>query len=178
MKNKDYVSQNKNQKQSRRANNKKPSRPFPLVKFIIILLAVSGFGYFLTQITQAPSNSAVSNKPVKAPQKTKQTLPPPPEDEEWQFIEELENKQVNVSTEQLEEKGPFIVRCTTVRSRERAEALKAKIAFAGFESQVIEHQGTSGLWYRVDLGPYAKKRTAEKTRHELKRNDIHGCVFR
>jgi cell division protein FtsN len=176
MKNKDYVSP-RNKKQPRRSNKKQQRKPFPILKLAIIGVAVFGFGYFLSQLSEQPVTEVVDKKqPIE--KKVKQSLPPPPEDEEWQFIEELENKQVKVSTEELEDKGPFIVRCTTVRSRERAEALKAKIAFVGFESQVKEYKGTSGTWYRVDLGPYEKKRTAEKTRHELKRNDIHGCVFR
>lgn len=177
MKNKDYVSPRNKKQPKRRSSKKQQKRPFPVLKFAIVGLAVFGFSYFLTQLNEsAPTDVVEKKQPVE--KKVKQTLPPPPEDEEWQFIEELENKQVKVSTEELEDKGPFIVRCTTVRSRDRAEALKAKIAFAGFESQVKEHQGTSGTWYRVDLGPYEKKRTAEKTRHELKRNGIHGCVFR
>ena len=177
MKNKDYVSQNKNKKQPRRTTKTKEKKPFPVLKLAIIVLAVSGFGYFLSQLSDQPTIDTVDQKqPIE--KKSKQSVPPPPDDEEWQFIEELENKQVKVSTEELEAKGPFIVRCTTVRSRDRAEALKAKIAFAGFASEVKEYQGTSGIWYRVDLGPYEKKRTAEKTRHELKRNNIHGCVFR
>ncbi|GHB73631.1 cell division protein FtsN [Psychrosphaera saromensis] len=178
MKNKDYVSQNKNKRQPRRASKARETRPFPVFKLSMILVAVFGFAYFLSQIDGESSSDIVEREQKTTTKKTKQTLPPPPEDEEWQFIEELENKQVKVSTEELEDKGPYIVRCTTVRSRERAEALKAKIAFAGFESQVKEYKGTSGVWYRVDLGPYEKKRTAEKTRHELKRNNIHGCLFR
>lgn len=177
MKNKDYVSQSKNQKKPRRTTKTKETKPFPVFKLAFIVLAVSGFGYFLSHISgQSTVETVDKNQPIE--KKSKQSLPPPPDDEEWQFIEELENKQVKVSTEELESKGPFIVRCTTVRSRDRAEALKAKIAFAGFESEVKEYQGTSGIWYRVDLGPYEKKRTAEKTRHELKRNNIHGCLFR
>ena len=178
MKNKDYVSQNKNKRQPRRSSKARETRPFPVFKLSIILVAVFGFAYFLSQIDGGSSTGVVEQEQKTTTKKTKQSLPPPPEDEEWQFIEELENKQVKVSTEELEDKGPYIVRCTTVRSKERAEALKAKIAFAGFESKVKEYKGTSGLWYRVDLGPYEKKRTAEKTRHELKRNGIHGCLFR
>lgn len=174
MKNKDYVSS-----KGKRRSNKKPARkPFPIIRFTVVGIAVVGFAYFLMQLKEQSNTDTKLETKASPNKKAQQSLPPPPKDEQWQFIEELENKKVEVSTEQLEDKGPFIVRCTTVRSKARAEALKAKIAFAGFESQVKEHKGTSGTWYRVDLGPYEKKRTAEKTRHELKRNDIHGCVFR
>ncbi|NVK24879.1 MAG: SPOR domain-containing protein [Gammaproteobacteria bacterium] len=174
MKNKDYVSQPKRSNNRKKANSEQ-RKPFPIVKFSIVFVLVAAFAYFLTflgndqqQTTSEQTKSPVSTKP-------EQQLPPPPEDEEWQFIDELKNKQVDVGTEELEDKGPFVLRCTTVRSQSRAEALKAKIAFAGHESTVKPHQGTSGMWYRVDLGPYEKKREAEKVRHDMKRNSINGC---
>lgn len=175
MKNKDYVSQPK--RKAAKSNHKKAERkPFPIIKFSVVSLLVAAFAYFLTFLSGDKLES------IEAPQvqeskdtKKEQTLPPPPNDEEWQFIDELKNKQVDVGTEELVDKGPFVLRCTTVRSQSRAEALKAKIAFAGHESTVKEHQGTSGMWYRVDLGPYDRKRDAEKVRHDMKRNNINGC---
>jgi len=176
MKNKDYVSQPKRQK---RNNAKKPAKaPFPIVKLLILVLLVGGFAYFLFFLKQGsePQAEAV-NKPQPTKKKSEKQIPPPPDDEKWEFIDELKNKEVTVGTEELEDKGPFVLRCTTVRSRQRAEALKAKIAFAGHESTVKEYQGTSGMWYRVDLGPYDRKREAEKVRHVMKRNSINGCTI-
>jgi len=178
MKNKDYVSQPKrktNRKSSPRG--KTPERkPFPVIRFAIVALLVGAFGYFLTILNaQKESTQPIADAEKKPTKTTERELPPPPEDEEWQFIDELKHKQVQVGTEELEDKGPFVLRCTTVRSQQRAEALKAKIAFAGHESTVREYQGTSGMWYRVDLGPFDRKRDAEKTRHVMKRNNINGC---
>ena len=175
MKNKDYVSQPK--RKTTRSNHKKVERkPFPIIKFSIVSILVGSFVYFLTfleadkvEVIEVPEQQQSSN------QKKEQTLPPPPSDEEWQFIDELKNKQVDVGTDELIDKGPFVLRCTTVRSQDRAEALKAKIAFAGHESTVKEYQGTSGMWYRVDLGPFDRQREAEKVRHDMKRNNINGC---
>jgi cell division protein FtsN len=176
MKNKDYVSQPKRQAKKKSANNKPSKAPFPKLKLLIVAGLIGLFAYFLLflkkgsdPVVEAPS------KPSAAVKKDKAEIPPPPDDEEWQFIEELKNKEVQVGTEELEEQGPWYMRCTTVRSKQRAEALKAKIAFAGHESVVKEYQGTSGLWYRVDLGPYDRKREAEKVRHVMKRNNINGC---
>ena len=178
MKNKDYVSQPK-RKNNRKSTSKKASverRPFPIIRFIIVGALVAGFVYFLIMLNSKKVAEQIEPELEITPvEKTETQLPPPPEDEEWQFIDELANKQVQVGTDELEDKGPFVLRCTTVRSQQRAEALKAKIAFAGHESEVKPYQGTSGMWYRVDLGPYEKKRDAEKTRHVMKRNNINGC---
>ena len=177
MKNKDYVSQPKRQK---RGGPKKPEKaPFPKVKLLILVLLVAAFAYFLFFLKEGANNAdTAQNSPApKAKKKAEKTLPPPPDDEEWEFIDELKNKKVTVGTDELKDKGPFVLRCTTVRSRDRAEALKAKIAFAGHESVVKEYKGTSGMWYRVDLGPYDRKREAEKVRHTMKRNNINGCTI-
>ena len=48
---------------------------------------------------------------------------------------------------------------------------KVRIAFQGLSSEVRK----TGNWYRVILGPYERKRPAEKDRHKLQRAKIHGC---
>lgn len=173
MKNKDYISK---KKQPSKSHRPQPKRPFPVLKALILIMLVSGFVYFLSIL----KNNNVTPEPKVTEQpsvkKEKQRVVPPiPENEEWQFIEELENKEVQVNTEELEDKGPWVLRCATVRSEERAEGLKANIAFAGYESVVKPHQGTSGMWYRVDLGPFERKREAQSISHDLKRNKIFGC---
>lgn len=175
MKNKDYVSQPKRQK---RGGSKKPEKaPFPKVKLLVLVLLVGAFAYFLFFLKDGPKPAVKESSTQQTRKKAEKTLPPPPDDEEWEFIDELKNKEVTVGTNELKDKGPFVLRCTTVRSQQRAEALKAKIAFAGHESVVKEYKGTSGMWYRVDLGPYDRKREAEKVRHTMKRNNINGCTI-
>lgn len=180
MKNKDYVGA-KNSRKKRapaRAQQDAPvKRPFPWMRLLIIVVLVSLFAGGLMYIQNDSQDfNAEHVTPIPKPKKAKQkALPPPPADEEWEFIEELENKSVNVETEELEDKGPFKMQCASFRSETDAQKLKAKIAFAGFESQVSRSEGTSGTWYKVVLGPFDRKRDAEKTRHILKRNDIRGC---
>lgn len=175
MKNKDYVSQPKQKRPKGPKENTPPKKPFPLIKAIIVVSLVAGFGYFLTELQDKPITVEDEAAVEASTTKTKQTIPPPPEDEEWQFIEELENKQVEVTADELEDKGPFLMQCASLRKAEQAEALKAKIAFAGYESQVRRVEGSSGIWYKVVMGPFDRKREAEKIRHVLKRNNINYC---
>ena len=174
MKNKDYVSQKKRQKPVKHDAPK--GRPFPVVKMLLVAALIAGFVGGLLYIKSDSSDFQKTQPQVhkKQTQKSK-PLPPPPEDEEWSFIEELENKNVEVESEELKDRGPYKMQCASFRSQSDAEGFKAQIAFAGYESQVIPSQGTSGMWYKVVLGPFERKRDAEKTRHILKRNDITGC---
>ena len=66
---------------------------------------------------------------------------------------------------------PYQMQCGSFRNKDDAESLKANIAFQGLESNVKK----TGTWYRVILGPYERKRLAEKERHKLQRAKINGC---
>jgi cell division protein FtsN len=175
MKNKDYVSESKGRRPKKAA--KEPvKRPFPLLKVSIIALLIAGFGFFLHSI-KGDGGEVVepSTPPTTSSAKKSKALPPPPEDEEWQFIDVLENKQVEVEAEELEDKGPFKVPCGSFRDESQAQSLKAKIAFSGYESIVKTVEGKTGIWHRVELGPFEKKREAEKVRRTLKQAGINYC---
>jgi len=94
--------------------------------------------------------------------------------------EEMVNKTVEIPIEDLklpedEHKYIYIMPCGSFREQKRAEELKAKIAFAGYESKINEIKVKSGLWYRVELGPYKSKRKTESIRHRLQDNGLDYC---
>lgn len=148
-----------------------------IIAIIIAIIAV--FGYFLYTISHNTNNVAVT--PVELSTSKKQVtkaevdpIPKPPE-EEWTYVEGLKHKEVEVKAYAVEEKGPYKMQCASFRSKADAESLKAKIAFTGLSSKVQQAKGTSGMWYKVVLGPFERKREAEKARHKLKNNNINGC---
>ena len=47
------------------------------------------------------------------------------------------------------------------------------MAFLGIESQIEHTKGST--WYKVVLGPYERKRLAEKDKHKLKNNKVNNC---
>ncbi len=67
------------------------------------------------------------------------------------------------------------MQCGSFRKRDQAEQLEARIAFTGLQAEVRETEGKNGLWYRVVLGPYQGKRSADRDRHLLQDNKIEGC---
>ena len=72
-------------------------------------------------------------------------------------------------------KGPYKMQCGSFKTRKQADTLKARIAFSGLVAQVSQSKGSNGTWYKVYLGPYPKKRAAEKDKHKLKSNNINHC---
>lgn len=113
---------------------------------------------------------------TKSTAKTQQAaLPPPPEKEDWQYIDELKNKTVDVETTLIEKKGPFLMQCATFKDARRAEAFKAQLALLSFESRVKVTKNRSGTFHRVQLGPYETNRDALRAKHKLSKHKISGC---
>jgi cell division protein FtsN len=171
---KDYVARGRSNSSSKKPTAPSPKVSLPWFRILVTLSLIAGFSYFLWSIkgTAPEQSSNVSAEPV---QSEKDTLPDIPQ-EEWEFIRSL--PEYTVEVEQKQQAQPTVRRlmqCGSFRKNSQAQELKANIAFQGLEAQVKSSEGTSGLWYRVILGPYDSKRVAEKDRHTLQRAKINGC---
>jgi cell division protein FtsN len=139
-----------------------------------LVIAIAAFSYFLWTIKDNQPLKAQKNTAAPAKITTTTELPTPPK-EKWSYVDDLKSKEVEVGEYTVEQKGPYKMQCGSFKTRKQAESLKAKIAFSGLVAQVGKAVGTTATWYKVYLGPYEKKRTAEKDKHKLKNNAIHGC---
>ncbi|MEL7306531.1 MULTISPECIES: SPOR domain-containing protein [Pseudoalteromonas] len=165
----DYI----NKKPANR-NNKKQApakKPFPVLLVLIALILVGGFGYGLWFIKHNADPELVEQQanPTKKEEEVI-PLPEPPE-----FIQEIKDHEVQVEVKEIEQKGPYVMQCGSFRTMDQAQALKAKIAFAGLVAEVKRTEGSNGTWYKVRLGPYETKRMAESDKNKLKRIKIMGC---
>lgn len=185
MANQDYVSRSPAKKKKNTRKGKQSAAntgAIPLkAKLISLLLVIliGAFTYALWSLKTDPSTKtplvepAKSTKAIKTPSNTKE-LPKPPK-EKWTYVKDLENKEIEVGEYEVKEKGPYKMQCGSFRTQKQAETLKARIAFSGLEAQVKAVTGKSGTWHKVFLGPYPRKRLAEKDKHKLKRNNINYC---
>lgn len=172
----DYISRSKNKKKS----PYKKSKPEPTgirlkTKLIALftLVAIATFAYLLWAIKD---NKPETQQPTKVTTKKadQKALPKPPQ-EKWRYMEELKNKEVEVGEYEVKKKGPYQMQCGSFRTKAQAETLKANIAFNGLESQIRRTTGKNGVYYRVILGPYERKRLAERDKHKLQNNNIIDC---
>jgi len=147
---------------------KKEKQSFPFLAVSIALLITAFLGYVIfapDKVEQAPAK--VAPKVVKQ----EEQLPEKPQPK-WQYEKSLPHKEVIVEIpEETKSTRPYQMQCGSFRSQSDAESLKAKIAFQGLNSIVKK----TGSWFRVILGPYDRKRLAEKDRHKLQRARINGC---
>ncbi|MBL0709879.1 MAG: SPOR domain-containing protein [Colwellia sp.] len=184
MSNQDYITRQPAKKKKNNPYKKKPQnseqKPSnPIKKKIIIItlltLLILGIIYALWLLKTSPSTKTpTATIEIKTPEKKTTTLPKPPK-ERWQYVESLKNKKVEVGEYEVKQKGPYKMQCGSFRKQSQAEILKAKIAFVGIESKIQTAQGKSSVWYKVVLGPYARKRAAEQDKHKLRNNHINGC---
>ncbi|REL28758.1 cell division protein FtsN [Thalassotalea euphylliae] len=172
----DYVSRSNNKKRSPYKKQQAEATGMPMkVKLITLftILAVAGAGYFLWFLKDV---KPIAHPVPKAPAvKATKKLPEPPA-EKWEYIDKLkQGTQIEGGHYEVEEKGPYKMQCGSFRKRSQAEAMKAQIAFSGLVAKVSESAGKNGIWYKVALGPYPRKRLAEADKHKLKRNNITTC---
>ena len=69
----------------------------------------------------------------------------------------------------------YKLRCGAFKDYNRAETLKARIAFTDYESRIRTSDNQQSRWHIVELGPYERKRHAERDRHALRGASIPGC---
>lgn len=142
---------------------------------IIILIIVSATSYGLWLLKHDPK----TKEPVKIEakeenKKTEKAIPKPPK-EKWAYRDALENKEIEVGEYQIKDRGPYKMQCGSFRTLKQAQVLKANIAFTGIEAAIQQSAGKNGTWYKVVLGPYERKRAAEKDKHKLKNNNVNYC---
>lgn len=173
----DYISRPKTPKRNpyQTKGNKEATGIALKVKLIALfaLLASMGFGYFLWTLNSIDPVVVEPSQPTPKAPTTK--LPEPPK-EKWEYIEKLkEQGEIKGGEYEVVDKGPYKMQCGSFRTLKQAEQLKANIAFAGLVAQVSRSEGKNGVYYKVYLGPYDKKREAERDKHMLKRNNINYC---
>jgi cell division septation protein DedD len=187
----DYVSRGRPKKKKSKKTNKKQLNVKTKLFGLLTVLVIAAFVYFLwiikhkQPIVVVPKPVATQTKPAKhtkpVQQSTKKTSKgstkklPELADEKWSYPKELAEKKVKQSQYEVTDKGPWKMQCASFKSDAQAQTLKAKIAFLGIESQVVRSQGENGTWYKVVLGPYQRKRTAEKDKHKLRKNGVLTC---
>ncbi|WP_434939731.1 SPOR domain-containing protein [Shewanella sp. HL-SH8] len=171
-----------------RASKRKDTRTMPIIPWLLAIVLVSGFGYFLWMINGSSADSttgtasSTANKtdtPIAKPavvKKDPNELPPKPQ-EEWTYLEELENKQVEVDVPNsgVVSSGLYQMQCGSFRQESQANEMKARIAFMGMEALVKRSEGANGIWYRVVLGPFESKRDGERGRHKMQKGGINTC---
>ncbi|CAH9062985.1 Cell division protein FtsN [Pseudoalteromonas holothuriae] len=165
----DYI--NRKPKNSKGGKNTPPKKPFPTFLALAALLLIGGFSYGLWYIKHNATTVKVdiTTQPVKKePEKLQKPVIKP-------FLEEIKEHEVKVEVKEIKSKGPYQMQCGSFRTHPQAEAMKAKMAFAGLIAEIRRTEGSNGVWYRVRLGPYDTLRQAESDKNRLKRIKIVGC---
>ncbi|PCI61025.1 MAG: cell division protein FtsN [Gammaproteobacteria bacterium] len=180
MANQDYVSKPRPKKKTAKTAVRK-SAPVGIgisfknkVIIVFTLIAIIGFGYFLWVIKDQQPVVETTKTAQKNTIKKTVILPEMPA-AKWSYQKGLAAKEVEQGQYEVVDKGPWKMQCASFKLNSQAQELKAKIAFVGIESNVVKSQGKNGLWYKVILGPYKHKRSAERDRHKLKRNNVNYC---
>jgi len=179
---KDYAKKRKGKKKSGASRGKGNNRP-SLALILMALLLISGLASLLIYLKWYQTKPTIVKDKPRITTQSKKTEPTQKENEEVPFYkthQEMVNKTVEIPIEDLklpesQHKYEYLMPCGSFQDKNRAEELKAQIALVGYESIINEVQTESGLWHRVELGPYKSKRKTESIRHRLQDNGFNYC---
>lgn len=121
--------------------------------------------------------SAIAPMPVPAP-------PPPGDDPIARFAAPAAPPQVAIAPPSAatpapaESTGTYYLQVGAYRVIEDAEALKARLAFMGFEARLETADLAKGTVHRVRLGPFAKLDDMNRSRARLAENGIEAAVVK
>lgn len=173
MASKDYAGRKPKPRAKRGAKQAPVKKKKPIVAIVAFFSLAIGLGYLLAQVSgtaeKTPQPLPVQVKPKKL--QVKENLPEKPK-EVWQYPQDLQKKEVIVEVPKKQVSTiRYQMQCGSFRQQSQAESMKATIAFQGYEATIKK----TGNWHRVVLGPYKRKREAEKQRHQIKRAGITTC---
>ena len=182
---KDYAKKSKKRSSASRFKDDNIKKSIPGWIWLIAGLLIGIITAFIINLEAPQLTDAVVEvvkKEIPSAKSRYQAVPAEESADDFSFYNELENKVVEVPDEapiKLKASDPnkrYIMQCGSFRKETSAETLKAQIAMNGFAAHIRATKQKSGnTWYRVSLGPYKSKRTAERERHQLERNNINNC---
>lgn len=173
MANRDYAGRKPKPRAKRGAKAAPTTKKKPIVAIILFISLAIGLGYLLAQVSGTAEDTP-QPVPVKVKPKKLQVIDNLPEKpkEVWQYPQDLQDKEVIVEIPEKQNSDiRYQMQCGSFRQPAQAESMKAMIAFQGYEANIKQ----TGKWFRVVLGPYKRKREAEKQRHQIKRAGITTC---
>lgn len=148
--------------------NKVPKKTISTRVWIVNLFLASLFIYFLYYLDSVPETPDRTNNPK--PKATPIVSTPPPVEKrtktgpEFTFYDSLPKTEVKApkvaayQPKKLPENVSYLLQTGSFRSQSDAERQRANIAFQGLKAEIKQfNQTNSGIWYRVQIGPYKSR---------------------
>lgn len=168
----------------RKSNSRKTSKPTkkaPFWAWILVGIALMGFAFFLTQISNTDSNKAKTalKKAVKTAPKEEKTS-----QVRFDFYEILKGHEVEVDDKVIintPKKSNTIswLQVASFKQAQDADQLRAKLLLLNLNSSVETTQNKqSQTWHRVMVGPFKSRSKLAKARSVLASNKLNGIVIK
>lgn len=183
----DYAKKRRPQKNKRGASRSQPKNKVPVGLWFLTGVIVCAFLYGLYYLKwgKKPSKNRpeIAQPIIRKPAQNSKNQNNTDVVDEVPFYDvhkDLTNKKVEIPKEDLKlpenyKQYYYTMPCGSFRDEQRADGLKAIIALTGNNSEIKSVQWKGETWYRVQLGPFSSKRTAEKIKHRLENNNLHDC---
>ena len=78
----------------------------------------------------------------------------------------------------IEKPGTYVLQVGSFRKLNEADSLKANLALLGVEANIETVKVNKDTWHRVRVGPYTNLAELNRTRRQLRQNDIDSLLMR
>lgn len=149
-----------------------------LLNFSMGMILLVSLVFLIEHIQLANESADARREELRSNERESVDLKPLPEKpvEKWQYIELLENMEVEVSTvvRPKNKKAEYILWCGSFREKYRADNMASNINEV-LPAYTVER----GEWHIVNTKPFRGKRLGERIRHKLRRKyNITTCNFK
>lgn len=175
----------------------------PLVRWVLVLIVLAGFGYFLYSLPDTEPEKKdqggrqeknhvikkVLKKPVVVPVRKKSLAKKVVKQEvQYDFYTLLPEAEFTIpdhevkSIKRAERVGKAVknreysVQVSSFRKEKDADSLKAKLLLLGFIPKIEKANVKGQTWYRVKIGPYQQMKSVDAIVSRLKENNIGAMV--
>lgn len=73
--------------------------------------------------------------------------------------------------------GTFLVQVAAFKARKDAEQMKGTLTLRGYDVNIVQVSNTKGMWFRVVIGPYANRQSAQQAQTSIAKNErLKGMI--
>lgn len=73
--------------------------------------------------------------------------------------------------------GNFLVQVAAFKARKDAEQMKGTLTLRGYDVNIVQVSNTKGMWFRVVIGPYANRQSAQQAQTSIAKNErLKGMI--
>lgn len=96
---------------------------------------------------------------------------------EFDFYKVLPKQRAVAASTKASQAQQFMVQVASYQNQQTAQQVRAQLLLLGFNPMVNKRGAAGNVWYRLDIGPFGSRHSAEVVRAKLQSQGINGSMI-